>query len=127
MSCVPGVNHYNEVKKVTVCDYLPPHVVIYIDVPVPELQSRIQKRGDVSGPLPAGRALRACVVFNPVGTERWQVQQPPQVPVSSRLGAHSGSPCVSRPLGDGLGGPWSVTAPHLCSPVPCACVTQTVL
>uniref|UniRef100_A0A8C0NL39 NADH dehydrogenase [ubiquinone] 1 alpha subcomplex subunit 10, mitochondrial n=1 Tax=Canis lupus familiaris TaxID=9615 RepID=A0A8C0NL39_CANLF len=40
------VDHYNEVKKVTICEYLPPHVVIYIDVPVPEIQSRIQKKGD---------------------------------------------------------------------------------
>uniref|UniRef100_A0A2I3SJW6 NADH dehydrogenase [ubiquinone] 1 alpha subcomplex subunit 10, mitochondrial n=1 Tax=Pan troglodytes TaxID=9598 RepID=A0A2I3SJW6_PANTR len=32
----PGVDHYNEVKSVTICDYLPPHLVIYIDVPVPE-------------------------------------------------------------------------------------------
>ncbi|XP_047399346.1 NADH dehydrogenase [ubiquinone] 1 alpha subcomplex subunit 10, mitochondrial isoform X2 [Sciurus carolinensis] len=40
------VHHYNEVKKITACEYLPPHVVIYIDVPVPEVQSRIQKKGD---------------------------------------------------------------------------------
>ncbi|KAM6178164.1 NADH dehydrogenase [ubiquinone] 1 alpha subcomplex subunit 10, mitochondrial [Rhynchocyon petersi] len=40
------VDHYNEVKKITLCEYLPPHVVIYIDVPVPEIQSRIQKKGD---------------------------------------------------------------------------------
>lgn len=42
-----GVDHYNEVKNVTICEYLPPHVVIYIDVPVPEVQSRIQKKGDL--------------------------------------------------------------------------------
>ncbi|KAI5281445.1 Nadh Dehydrogenase [Ubiquinone] 1 Alpha Subcomplex Subunit 10 [Manis pentadactyla] len=40
------VDHYNEVKKVTICEYLPPHVVIYVDVPVPEIQTRIQKKGD---------------------------------------------------------------------------------
>ncbi|KAB0403637.1 hypothetical protein E2I00_000334 [Balaenoptera physalus] len=40
------VDHYNEVKKVTICEYLPPHVVIYVDVPVPEIQSRIQKKGN---------------------------------------------------------------------------------
>lgn len=40
------VEHYNEVKKLTICEYLPPHAVIYIDVPVPEIQSRIQKKGD---------------------------------------------------------------------------------
>jgi hypothetical protein len=48
LSLMPGVDHYNEVKKVTICEYLPPHVAIYIDVPVPELQSRIQRKGDVS-------------------------------------------------------------------------------
>lgn len=42
-----GVDHYNEVKKVTIAEYLPPHVVVYIDVPVPEIQSRIQKKGNV--------------------------------------------------------------------------------
>lgn len=47
-SCVAGVEHYNEVKKVTASEYLPPHVVIYIDVPVPEIQSRIQKKGNVT-------------------------------------------------------------------------------
>ncbi|XP_032269085.1 NADH dehydrogenase [ubiquinone] 1 alpha subcomplex subunit 10, mitochondrial [Phoca vitulina] len=40
------VDHYNEVKKVTIREYLPPHVVIYIDMPVPEIQSRIQKKGN---------------------------------------------------------------------------------
>ncbi|XP_054946972.1 NADH dehydrogenase [ubiquinone] 1 alpha subcomplex subunit 10, mitochondrial isoform X2 [Physeter macrocephalus] len=40
------VDHYNEVKKVTICEYLPPHAVIYVDVPVPEIQSRIQKKGN---------------------------------------------------------------------------------
>lgn len=40
------VEHYNEVKKVTACEYLPPHVVVYVDVPVPEIQSRIQKKGN---------------------------------------------------------------------------------
>ncbi|XP_039084502.1 NADH dehydrogenase [ubiquinone] 1 alpha subcomplex subunit 10, mitochondrial isoform X2 [Hyaena hyaena] len=40
------VEHYSEVKKVTLPEYLPPHVVVYIDVPVPEIQSRIQKKGN---------------------------------------------------------------------------------
>lgn len=43
-----GVDHYNEVKRLTLPEYLPPHLVIYIDVPVPEIKSRIQKKGDVS-------------------------------------------------------------------------------
>ncbi|KAG8508294.1 NADH dehydrogenase [ubiquinone] 1 alpha subcomplex subunit 10, mitochondrial [Galemys pyrenaicus] len=45
---VAGVDHYNEMKKVTVCEYLPPHVVVYVDTPVPEIQSRIQKKGDAT-------------------------------------------------------------------------------
>lgn len=40
------VDHYNEVKKLTLTKYLPPHVVVYIDIPVPEIQRRIQKKGD---------------------------------------------------------------------------------
>ncbi|XP_055258258.1 NADH dehydrogenase [ubiquinone] 1 alpha subcomplex subunit 10, mitochondrial [Moschus berezovskii] len=40
------VDHYTQVKKVTICEYLPPHVVVYVDVPVPEVQSRIQKKGN---------------------------------------------------------------------------------
>lgn len=40
------VEHYNQVKRVTISEYLPPHVAIYIDVPVPEIQSRIQKKGN---------------------------------------------------------------------------------
>lgn len=40
------VDHYNEIKRLTLPEYLPPHAVIYIDVPVPEIQRRIQKKGD---------------------------------------------------------------------------------
>lgn len=48
MGSLVGVDHYNEIKRLTLPEYLPPHAVIYIDVPVPEVQSRIQKKGDVS-------------------------------------------------------------------------------
>lgn len=40
------VDHYNEVKRITICEYLPPHVVIYVDTPVTEIQNRIQKKGN---------------------------------------------------------------------------------
>ncbi|XP_006866853.1 PREDICTED: NADH dehydrogenase [ubiquinone] 1 alpha subcomplex subunit 10, mitochondrial [Chrysochloris asiatica] len=40
------VDHYNEVKKITINEYLPPHVVIFIDVPVADIQSRLQKSGN---------------------------------------------------------------------------------
>lgn len=58
----PGVDHYNEVKKVTICEYLPPHVVIYVDVPVPEIQARIQKKGDVRSLLNQ-RPASLCVLI----------------------------------------------------------------
>lgn len=57
-SLVPGVDHYNEVKKITACEYPPPHVVVYVDMPVPEIQSRIQKKGDVGRPGELSRSLR---------------------------------------------------------------------
>ncbi|XP_038604923.1 NADH dehydrogenase [ubiquinone] 1 alpha subcomplex subunit 10, mitochondrial [Tachyglossus aculeatus] len=40
------VEHYNEVKRITICEYLPPHVAIYIDIPVPEVLKRIQEKGN---------------------------------------------------------------------------------
>ena len=41
------MDHYNEIKWLTLPEYVPPHAVIYINVPVPEIQSRIQKKGDL--------------------------------------------------------------------------------
>lgn len=69
---MPGVSHYNEVKKVTICQYLPPHVVIYIDMPVPEVQSRIQKKGDVSQ-LPSGSSVPVPPSSPSVCSRRWEV------------------------------------------------------
>ncbi|KAK4817776.1 hypothetical protein QYF61_026999 [Mycteria americana] len=40
-----GLDHYKEIKEVSICEFLPPHCVIYIDVPVPEVQRRIQEKG----------------------------------------------------------------------------------
>jgi len=42
-----GLQHYKEIKEVSICEFLPPHLVIYIDVPVPEVQKRIQEKGEV--------------------------------------------------------------------------------
>ncbi|KAK2108126.1 hypothetical protein P7K49_013291 [Saguinus oedipus] len=61
LSTRTGVEHYNEVKKVTICEYLPPHLVIYLDVPVPEIQRRIQKKGDV---MPFFNQRPSLSVFN---------------------------------------------------------------
>uniref|UniRef100_A0A8D2KVH9 NADH dehydrogenase [ubiquinone] 1 alpha subcomplex subunit 10, mitochondrial n=2 Tax=Varanus komodoensis TaxID=61221 RepID=A0A8D2KVH9_VARKO len=40
------VDHYEEVKQLSICEVLPPHLVIYIDVPVSEVQKRIQETGE---------------------------------------------------------------------------------
>ncbi|KFQ29958.1 hypothetical protein N332_04121, partial [Mesitornis unicolor] len=39
------VDHYKEIKEISICEFLQPHLVIYIDVPVPEVQKRIQEKG----------------------------------------------------------------------------------
>uniref|UniRef100_A0A8B9FP48 NADH dehydrogenase [ubiquinone] 1 alpha subcomplex subunit 10, mitochondrial n=1 Tax=Amazona collaria TaxID=241587 RepID=A0A8B9FP48_9PSIT len=41
-----GLDHYKEIKEISICEFLPPHLVIYIDVPVPEVQKRIQDKGE---------------------------------------------------------------------------------
>ncbi|XP_044529322.1 NADH dehydrogenase [ubiquinone] 1 alpha subcomplex subunit 10, mitochondrial [Gracilinanus agilis] len=39
--------HYEEIKRLTAPEYLPPHLVIYIDMPVPEILKQIQEKGDL--------------------------------------------------------------------------------
>ncbi|KAL9848352.1 LOW QUALITY PROTEIN: NADH dehydrogenase [ubiquinone] 1 alpha subcomplex subunit 10, mitochondrial [Geothlypis trichas] len=39
------LDHYKEVKEISISEFLPPHLVIYVDVPVPEVQKRIQEKG----------------------------------------------------------------------------------
>ncbi|KAF2983696.1 hypothetical protein EK904_008626 [Melospiza melodia maxima] len=39
------LDHYNEVKEISISEFLPPHLVIYVDVPVPDVQKRIQEKG----------------------------------------------------------------------------------
>ncbi|NWI11642.1 NDUAA dehydrogenase, partial [Crypturellus soui] len=38
--------HYKEIKEPSICEFLPPHLVIYIDVPVSEVQKKIQEKGE---------------------------------------------------------------------------------
>uniref|UniRef100_C1C3J0 NADH dehydrogenase [ubiquinone] 1 alpha subcomplex subunit 10, mitochondrial n=1 Tax=Aquarana catesbeiana TaxID=8400 RepID=C1C3J0_AQUCT len=40
------VNHYNEIKDVSIDEFLPPHVAIYVDVPAAEVYKKIQEKGD---------------------------------------------------------------------------------
>uniref|UniRef100_UPI00358F0222 NADH dehydrogenase [ubiquinone] 1 alpha subcomplex subunit 10, mitochondrial n=1 Tax=Myxine glutinosa TaxID=7769 RepID=UPI00358F0222 len=39
------VAYYTEIKRISIDEFLPPHLVIYIDVPVPELQNRLKQHG----------------------------------------------------------------------------------
>ncbi|XP_019409984.1 PREDICTED: NADH dehydrogenase [ubiquinone] 1 alpha subcomplex subunit 10, mitochondrial [Crocodylus porosus] len=40
------VGHYNEMRKDSIYEFLPPHLVIYIDSPVSEVQKRLQEEGE---------------------------------------------------------------------------------
>ncbi|XP_078062531.1 NADH dehydrogenase [ubiquinone] 1 alpha subcomplex subunit 10, mitochondrial isoform X2 [Mustelus asterias] len=40
------VDHYNELKLNSICEFLPPHVVIYLDAPVVEIQKRLKQHGE---------------------------------------------------------------------------------
>ncbi|XP_061449202.1 NADH dehydrogenase [ubiquinone] 1 alpha subcomplex subunit 10, mitochondrial [Rhineura floridana] len=40
------VEHYDKIKHLSICDVLPPHLVIYIDVPVLEIMKRIEEKGE---------------------------------------------------------------------------------
>lgn len=44
---VLGVKHYNEIKDVSIDEFLPPHVAIYVDVPAADVYKKIQEKGDV--------------------------------------------------------------------------------
>ncbi|KAF4793682.1 NADH dehydrogenase [ubiquinone] 1 alpha subcomplex subunit 10, mitochondrial [Turdus rufiventris] len=39
------LDHYNEIKEISISELLPPHLVIYVDMPVPEVQKKIQEKG----------------------------------------------------------------------------------
>ncbi|NWX84115.1 NDUAA dehydrogenase, partial [Nothoprocta pentlandii] len=40
------LDHYKEIKEISICEFLPPHLVIYIDVPVSDVYKRIQEKGE---------------------------------------------------------------------------------
>lgn len=40
------VDYYNEIKGISICEFLPPHLVIYIDVPVSQVQKRMKEKGE---------------------------------------------------------------------------------
>lgn len=45
------VEHYNEIKGISICEFLPPHAVIYVDTPADEVQKKLQQSGK-NVPLP---------------------------------------------------------------------------
>ncbi|KAL0963894.1 hypothetical protein UPYG_G00315000 [Umbra pygmaea] len=45
------VEHYNEIKGISLCEFLPPHLIIYVDTPAEEVHKKLKASGkDV--PLP---------------------------------------------------------------------------
>ncbi|XP_041858416.1 NADH dehydrogenase [ubiquinone] 1 alpha subcomplex subunit 10, mitochondrial [Melanotaenia boesemani] len=39
------VQHYNEIKNISICEFLPPHLSIYIDLPAAEVQKKLKQSG----------------------------------------------------------------------------------
>uniref|UniRef100_A0A1A8G017 NADH dehydrogenase [ubiquinone] 1 alpha subcomplex subunit 10, mitochondrial n=1 Tax=Nothobranchius korthausae TaxID=1143690 RepID=A0A1A8G017_9TELE len=39
------VDHYNEIKHISICEFLPPHLVIYLDLPAEEVQNKLRESG----------------------------------------------------------------------------------
>lgn len=42
-----GVQHYNEIKDISICEFLPPHLVIYVDLPAEEVQKKLKQSAKV--------------------------------------------------------------------------------
>ncbi|KAM9709231.1 NADH dehydrogenase [ubiquinone] 1 alpha subcomplex subunit 10, mitochondrial [Menidia menidia] len=39
------VQHYNEIKHISICEFLPPHLVVYVDQPAEEVQKKLKQSG----------------------------------------------------------------------------------
>ncbi|KAM4608370.1 NADH dehydrogenase [ubiquinone] 1 alpha subcomplex subunit 10, mitochondrial [Polymixia lowei] len=39
------VDHYSEIKGISICEFLPPHLVIYVDLPAEEVQKKLKQSG----------------------------------------------------------------------------------
>lgn len=48
-----GVQHYNEIKGISICEFLPPHLSIYVDQPAEEVQKKLKQSGQVASRPPA--------------------------------------------------------------------------
>lgn len=41
------MQHYNEIKGISICEFLPPHLAIYVDLPAEEVQKKLKQSGKV--------------------------------------------------------------------------------
>uniref|UniRef100_A0A8C7XR28 NADH dehydrogenase [ubiquinone] 1 alpha subcomplex subunit 10, mitochondrial n=1 Tax=Oryzias sinensis TaxID=183150 RepID=A0A8C7XR28_9TELE len=39
------VQHYDEIKNISICEFLPPHLVVYVDSPAEEVQKKLRQSG----------------------------------------------------------------------------------
>uniref|UniRef100_A0A6P8QYG1 NADH dehydrogenase [ubiquinone] 1 alpha subcomplex subunit 10, mitochondrial n=1 Tax=Geotrypetes seraphini TaxID=260995 RepID=A0A6P8QYG1_GEOSA len=42
------IEHYDEIKGISIDEFLPPHLVIYVDVPVADIYKKIQENGNLA-------------------------------------------------------------------------------
>lgn len=48
MYSLAGVQYYEEIKGISICEFLPPHLSIYIDQPAEEVQKKLKQSGKVA-------------------------------------------------------------------------------
>lgn len=41
------MQHYREIQGISLCEFLPPHLVIYVDQPAEEVQKKLKQSGKV--------------------------------------------------------------------------------
>ena len=41
------MDHYNEIKGISICEFLPPHIVIYVDQAAEEVEKKLKQSGKV--------------------------------------------------------------------------------
>lgn len=59
-----GVQHYNEIKNISICEFLPPHLVIYVDLPAEEVQKKLKQSGMVEMHSSCKHRIHFFVLFS---------------------------------------------------------------
>ncbi|XP_041431640.1 NADH:ubiquinone oxidoreductase subunit A10 L homeolog isoform X1 [Xenopus laevis] len=83
------IDHYNEIKGNSIDEFLPPHLVIYVDVPAAEVHKKILERGHTSEKkvaLPYLQSIENTYKESFLPQIRIEILKPPLKPVS-RLSA----------------------------------------